>query len=194
MADTDSEEERGEERGVPDEILAAIRKKAIEEVSKYTVLAIVGFITIAGTGWWLYLKPKLADSFGGVPVNAVIAFDTASGCSQLGDAWEELKDAAGRVIVATGKGDDLTSRGFRERSGKERYRLYAENLPPHMHQVYKHAGQIVGDTGVPGAGSGDPNKSSEVNAGLTGNGPGHSEPYEVMPPYISLYFCKKIRQ
>jgi hypothetical protein len=38
-----------------------------------------------------------------------VAFDHPSGCSQMGDNWEEFKDAAGRIIVGTGRGDDLSS-------------------------------------------------------------------------------------
>jgi microcystin-dependent protein len=178
-------------------VIKAIRDEAIAQVGKWTVGAFVLLFGIAASGWWFYLQ-KQVDQYivvkaGGVPLNAVIAIDSASGCSQLGDGWEELKDAAGRVIVGTGDGKDLTSRGFRERLGKEKYRLIAENLPPHAHEVYRHAGKMVGDTGVPGAGSADPNKGSQVLAGQSGDGPGKSEPYEVMPPYISLYYCKKVR-
>jgi hypothetical protein len=38
-----------------------------------------------------------------------VAFDHPSGCSEMGDNWEEFEHAAGRIIVGTGRGDDLSS-------------------------------------------------------------------------------------
>jgi hypothetical protein len=65
---------------------------------------------------------------------------------------EEVEGFRGRVIVDAGQGDSLTSRPFREPTGKKRYVLAEDHLPPHSHEVYRHAGMIVGNTGTNGSG------------------------------------------
>jgi hypothetical protein len=128
----------------------------------------------------------------GIPRNVVLAFDIREGCPSGGD-WEEFKPAMGRFIIGAGKGEDLSPREFGIVGGQERYVLTRENLPPHSHEVYQHAGKIVGNTGVNGAGSADTNLGSQVLPHTSGDGPGQSKPYDVIPPFIALIYCKKVR-
>jgi hypothetical protein len=178
---------------IPKALLHEVRQEAFRQVAKYAVGAVILLIVLAGSGWWFYFKSVIPNIVGAVPVNAVIAIDNPSGCASLGSDWEDFADAYGRTIVGAGNGPNLESRRFRDWIGRERYVLVPANLPPHSHEVYKHAGPIIGNTGVRGAGADDPNVGSEVKASFTGDGPGISQPYEVMPPAIVLYYCKKIR-
>ena len=125
-----------------------------------------------------------------VPIGAVMAFDLSDECPA---GWSRFDEAMGRFVLGSGAGQGLTQRDFRSRDGKERYQLTEANLPPHRHQVYPHAGEIIGHGGIVEAGAKDGpiTDTSRVRDSQTGNGFGQSEPYNVMPPFISLRFCKK---
>src|SRR5689334_7851577 len=86
------------------ELVAAIRKKAIEEVAKYAVVAFVGLLSIAALGWWFYIKQNLPIWLGTVPPGAIIALDNRGGCRSLGGGWEEMSELRGRVIVGAVEG------------------------------------------------------------------------------------------
>lgn len=67
--------------------------------------------------------------------------------------------------------------------GTPKHILALAEMPAHQHHVYPHAGYIVGSTGVAGAGSEDPNESSQVVTGETtmaGEGVAHNNlhPYQ----------------
>jgi hypothetical protein len=49
----------------------------------------VSLLAVAVAGWGFYLSEKLPAWVGGMPRDAVIAFDDAGGCSKLGDGWED---------------------------------------------------------------------------------------------------------
>jgi hypothetical protein len=106
--------------------------------------------------------------------------------------WSRMPELEGRFIIGAGVGAGLTPRPYGIAGGAESFVLGVENLPPHQHQVYPHAGMIVGPTsGTPGAGGSDPNLTSHVLTSLTGPGPGASAPVFFTPPYYPLTFCKE---
>ena len=79
---------------------ATVRKEAVEQAAKWAIGAVIVMMGAAITGWWLYLKPMIAASFGGVPENAILAFDEPSACAKLGPYWEDFKDGAGRDLLS----------------------------------------------------------------------------------------------
>jgi hypothetical protein len=86
------------------DVIEAIRKEAVTQVAKWAVAAFALLVLATVTGWWLYLKPTLIKSLGGVPTRAVIAFDDPGACSNLGDGWEDA-GLEGRFIVGADKLD-----------------------------------------------------------------------------------------
>lgn len=119
-----------------------------------------------------------------VPTGAVVAFNLPT-CPE---GWGDFPLASGKTILGL---DGNGSRKLLSHGGAETQTLIAENLPPHVHRVYKHAGIIKGNTGVRGAGADDPNRGSEVADSETGPGPGASLPFDIMPPYVVLKYCVK---
>lgn len=169
------------------------RKQLIAQLVKWVLGGAALLVAAAALGWWFYFERQLDDYIskkGGIPRGAVVAFDLRDGCP-TGWGWIEFEDVRGRFIVGAGEGKNLTHRPFGESLGKENYILLPENLPPHRHEVYVHAGEMIADGTVAGAGGGDTNW--KIRNGLTGSGVGvASSPYNVMPPYIALRYCKKI--
>jgi hypothetical protein len=85
------------------EVAAAIRKEAIGQTAKWAIAGGIALLAFAVTGWWLVLKPLLSERLGGVPKNAVMAFDSES-CPT---GWGDYKEAVGRTII--GKGDSFAN-------------------------------------------------------------------------------------
>jgi microcystin-dependent protein len=106
-----------------------------------------------------------------------------------------MQALAGRTIVGVGqaKGSRFPRRRGDE-GGAEEVKLNESNLPPHIHQVYRHAGMSVGSSrsNVPGAGGKDDNRDANVDQHNSGPGPGSSQPVNIMPPFYALLFCKKM--
>lgn len=119
---------------------------------------------------------------------AVMAFDRPNGCPK---GWADYTPGHGRVIIGVGAGKDLTARGLNELGGYEAHAMTIDEMPAHDHQVYPHAGFIVGSSSpTQGAGSDDPLVQSHVQAGLT-SGKGGGQAMSFMPPFVALYLCKK---
>jgi hypothetical protein len=88
------------------EVAAAIKKEAIGQTAKWAIAGGITLLAFAVTGWWLVLKPLLSERLGGVPKNAVMAFDAES-CPT---GWGDYKKAVGRTII--GKGDSFEDSKF----------------------------------------------------------------------------------
>jgi hypothetical protein len=134
-----------------------------------------------------------------VPVSAIVAFAR----ERCPDKWREVTELKGRFIIGGGQPGLVNG----QQGGSNSFNLEPENLPPHRHQVYAHAGEMVGRTsGIQGSGNADPNSVSHVrvgapnsdgvNVGLSGEGIGlkderlTSAPVKFLPPYVPYTFCR----
>jgi hypothetical protein len=130
------------------------------------------------------------------PPNAVVAFSIGEG--RCPEKWREVTELRGRFIVGAGQGNDLDLRSYGQPGGFQTVTLKVENLPPHRHQVYRHAGEIVGSSsGINGAGSEDSTLTSRVRESLSGSGTDLNgkealvaAPVKIMPPYFAYTFCR----
>ena len=184
-ADKDS---KANEQGISKQLKDQIRKEAISQVAKWTIAAFVLLFGIAASGWWFYLQEKLnayiVEKAGGVPAGAVIAVDDRGGCTSLGASWEEA-GFGGKFIVGAEKGHKRWD--YAQTGGDAEVRLEAKYMP----QIYigtdpflfgnnttKLAVQSVGFT-----------KPTTPNYVTGGNA--DPEPIKTLPPYVSLYLCRK---
>ena len=94
------------------------------------------------------------------------------------------------------KGDLLTSYpslvddASKAIGGEEQHKLTEAEMPRHRHVVYPHAGVVVGPPGAHrGAGSEDPHPTSKTDG--TTNEAGGSQPHNIRPPFVALYYCIK---
>src|SRR5215204_1569057 len=88
---------------ISEELLSTIRKKAIEEVAKYAIVAFVALVVIAATGWWFYIRENLSAWAGGVPQDAVVMFDSLAECPA---GWTRLRKSEGRYLVGAWPGKE----------------------------------------------------------------------------------------
>ncbi len=116
-----------------------------------------------------------------IPAGAVIAFDNPNGCppgwTDMGQGWR------GHTLVAA-VADTNDRFGFRRSGGEASVTLSLTHLPPHDH------GGIWGGTEQKAGMLNEPayHSSGYAQARMEGGG----QPHENMPPYIALYFCKKM--
>ena len=142
------------------------------------------------------------------PSGAVIAFDggehekTGNRKLQVGcpPGWVRFEQADGRFILGSDSypgfevGNGPTYR-LRSEDGASSITLTARQMVPHSHSIDMFAGDRFDTTGGATPQGGDYNSSFiRSGAGSTnsfGGRNGNSEPIDIMPPYIALYFCKK---
>lgn len=128
-----------------------------------------------------------------IPANAVIAVDDIDGCPA---GWDPFFDANGRVIVGASversKAEAL-QRYYRELDGSAFHSLSANELPVHSHNYtdmgvgYKAQPKYEGlDTEFRGS-----SNVSLYHGQSKTQSAGRGKPFDKMPPFIALYFCKK---
>ena len=179
--------------------LALLRKQNVEFVENAT--ANVEKVAI-----------QLTERAGAIPSGAIAAFDVASGCP---NGWRDFAEGAGRVIVGSGNGPELTSRPFRSFGGEEKVSLDRRTLPPHNHAAGglqmqpngHHTHNSPNESKPYGAGlgaieqGGSAGGSTSVGmqpagqhehklAGAT-DVSGDGMPHNNMPPFIVLRLCRK---
>lgn len=139
---------------------------------------------------------------------SVVAFDRGDGCP--GPGWDRFTAANGRVIVGANEGGSLEVRQFGTDGGEETARLEPDHIPNHRHEFwdtyFSVDDHLLTDAGVSqkitvpdelGSGNADrnnvggqirsrteylrPNQNSDSN-----------EPFEIMPPFYVLIYCKKL--
>jgi len=174
--------------GISRELKEAIRKEAISQVSKWVLGILVVLFGIAVSGWWFYLQQKLneyiAAKAGGVPPNAVVAIDDRRGCAALGNGWED-PGFGGKFIVGAQQNHKLWNYG--QGGGDLTAVLTAEHMP----QIYigldpflfgnnttKFAVKSIGFY-----------KPAGQDSYVGGNA--NPKPIDILPPYTSLYLCRK---
>lgn len=166
----------------PAPLVNEVRNQVVQLFAKGLILGAVSLLGIAALGWWFYLQPKIQRLTGGVPPGMVAAFDLAGTCPP---GWVEFSDAAGRAIIGTGKGEGLSRRKYRDTGGEERKTLTIQELPPHTHAANVSTGGYSFEhhkwnDRLPG-------ERWKQETGSTGDG----KPFDIMPPFIALTFCKK---
>lgn len=157
----------------------------------------IALIVVGALGMWhLFLELearviKIANDNTKFPTGAVVAFLPSGG--KCPEKWEEAAELRGHFIFGA-EPDNKTDTYPGASGGSRTARLKIANLPPHRHQVYKHAGEIVGpDSAVQGPGSSDTNPGARVRPSETGLGVGFGPepaPFDIMPPYVALTFCR----
>lgn len=174
------------EKKIPEELLASIRSEAFSEAGKLILGAVASLLLIAFIGWWLYLKPKLIELLAGVPTGAVMSFDIREKCPS---GWSEFDAGSGRFIIGAGKGDSLSPRPFGVAGGKETHTLTIRQIPAHKHGYvdWRSGDGACSFSGCNGRGGDVPKDTSSVG----GTESGATDPFEIMPPFIALRFCKK---
>lgn len=131
----------------------------------------------------------------GLTSGAVVAFDLVDGCPE---GWVMHAQSAGRTIIGQGIGRgntrgeaSLTERRYRELGGEETHMLSAAELPAHSHgQVGALTGRSLPWLGASGSHplpTTDAAPNSEFDWSV-----GEGVSYNIMQPYIVLYYCKKV--
>jgi hypothetical protein len=155
------------------------------------VAGVLALLTLAAAGWWLYFKPKIIETLGGLPSNAVVAFDISTGCPK---GWKFYDKAASRVIVGATKdqqappnfdqaGKQLSARPYQAIGGEEKHTITLDEMPPHSHTAQGYAGPDAGRTG-----HGDGLfHAVDGRTGVEGKG----EPFNLLPPFVALYYCAR---
>lgn len=125
-----------------------------------------------------------------LPPNAVVAFDSTTGCPP---GWKRLPEADGRFIIGASKKADVT---YRVPGGSKSYPLLADYLPrsieldqgsrlinPHVKVKDDDAGYapVISKTG----------DRHGYTAKLLVAGKLQGKEYPVMPPYLPLWLCRQ---
>lgn len=132
-----------------------------------------------------------------IPVGGIVAFDRPDGCP-TGDGWESFDAASGRMIL--GVGPKVNAEGIYElpyvggrpryqTGGAETHTLHPLEMPAHNHDISRTTNANAG--GTEAALVRDTQGRME-NYRVTATG--GNQPHNNMPPYIALYFCKKVGQ
>lgn len=199
-----------------DDIRRTVLTETTRSIVLWLILTSAGFIGLALTGWWLYLKPYMIEELGAVPRGAVLAFDRADLTQDdCPEGWSPFKEGRGRAIVGAGDpsaasgsfGFDmnearLANRSLRDHGGTETHTLLPNEIPRHQHPIvwpgsgrYFEWGYDVGGNGHPARILVEDGPPFEGRTGKLTAGPQEQDqpqiPHNNMPPYIALYLCKK---
>ena len=131
---------------------------------------------MAGSIAVLILSGFLQGPPGVAPGGAVLAFDLPDGCPE---GWVAHPDSRGRFIVGVGDQKGLTAKPFHQIGGAEEHKLTSKEIP-------WLSGTVV---------AANLNEGDKFVWDLQRNGrefQDNTEPHNNMPPFIALYFCKKV--
>ncbi len=122
-----------------------------------------------------------------LPIGAVVAFDSSESETCPGAEWKLYKPAKGRFIVGAGHGDPniRIPRKLGDIGGEEEHKLTIGEMPIHSH------GDFWGSDGTK---YGMLMENRFHNAGFKKlKAEGGNKAHNNMPPFIALYFCKKVK-
>lgn len=188
-----------------------IRNEASKKAAQWAITGFVGFLSIAAFGWWIFLKPHIINIVGGTPRGAVVSFHRddldADTCPP---GWRPFKQARARVILGAGDpkeapgklrfdGNQVPLKHYiqNQHGGEANVEITKYHLPEHRHEInistsleqHPGLGLTLNPTYytnnvviVPAADETPMETASE----------GKGKYLEIMPPFIALYFCKKV--
>ncbi|MEL6234399.1 MAG: hypothetical protein AAFR46_08310 [Pseudomonadota bacterium] len=127
-----------------------------------------------------------------LPPGAVVAFDLPNGCPA---GWANFDAGAGRFIIGVGGTYQLPYVAGVPRyqiGGEETVALTELNMPAHNHVTFiqdntNETGKRTDQTYPSIAG-----RNVDVRNATFSSNTGQGLPHNNMPPYIALYFCKKL--
>lgn len=210
---TDSGSKNDVTAGASAEVLAEIKKAAVQQVAKWVIGAFLGLAGFAAAGWWFYFEPKIHDyivnAAGGVPSGAIIASEKK--CDQLTGNWSGFAEGTGRFLIGAGAEmqsaystwDQLLPQGgvsplplthydVLAKGGEEMHQLSTAEMPQHNHALAPYLFLLQSDGNntakeVDGPDHGQPNLTSAGEIRSEGQSKGHNN----IPPYVAVYFCEK---
>ena len=132
------------------------------------------------------IESKLDDvaSTSGIPEKLVAAFSRSEE-SPCPTGWSLYDDAKSRFILGAGHGSNLSSRNFNSHGGKEEVTLKPKNMPNHSHSFESAVSRTTANDGR-GAGALVKDPGARQTSKVGGDAA-----FEIMPPYIALYYCIK---
>lgn len=198
----------------------AVKKEMYKRFGIAIVSGAIGMFVLAALGAWTILLPTSIEHIGGVPKEAVVAFNIDDGLS-CPPGWSHFESARARVLVGAGDpreapgkmgfdrhGERLTQYVRGQHGGAEKHILSEAEMPSHGHDngtltagaselfIHRSDGRYAAPSGALHDNLYGP--SHGVNFGshehpITGSTDfsGMGKPHNNMPPYIALYFCKK---
>lgn len=140
------------------------------------------------------------------PKGAVVAFDRSDGCPV---GWTDYKEARGRTIIGAtdheGDPGNQPARSLGESLGNASVTLDDNNIPRHFHtsprvqdvptenEAFLFSVDRDSDEGrfLQLADSGSLKVVTRGRTSFAGAETTRTEPFDNMPPYVALYFCKK---
>lgn len=122
-----------------------------------------------------------------IPIGAVMAFNRAD-CPP---GWADIPALNGRVVIGSGKGENLTQRDWKQSGGFENVTLTEAQMPKHNHNdgewglLLRQTGNATtkGTDGSPG--------EPDINIGKSILEKGGGEPHPNMQPYYVLKYCER---
>jgi hypothetical protein len=214
MANETGEGERPTQPGASSwvtQLWVKVQEKAVERIASTIVLGAAAVAALAATATWAALKHWVIIP--GIPAGAVMAFVTE--CSKQ-PGWSSFLEGTGRCIVGAGDkyapgyenwhrdvGDGKTqeiplkntSFAPMHPDGEVTHQLTILQLPPHDHpiQILQHSEYQRSNQGYPALESvgRDGSKADPKGAVRYTEMIGGGQHFNVMPPFIALYFCKK---
>lgn len=145
-----------------------------------------------------------------LPAGAVVAFDRSDlGPDTCPSGWKPFGEARARVIIGAGDpalahstpkdvdigGHQLQGYPFRFPGGELNHQLTVAELPAHSHgiKMIAHSEYLRGTQGYAGLESvGRDASASDPGGAVRSTEPaGENKPFNIMPPFIALYFCKR---
>jgi hypothetical protein len=151
-----------EQSEVSQDVLSAIRKEAVSKIATWAMALALALIVAAVTGWWLFFQPTIARLVGGVPIGAVLAFDT----DDCPAGWTYFKQATSRAIVGA---------AISVRPQEGYFSVEMDSYDTRQLQPIKPRNHIA------------PAWEPRVLVSTVGPAPSAN----IMPPYIALVYCKK---
>lgn len=152
------------------------------------------------------LSGQLSGVSSVIPSGAVVAFDLNSKCPK---GWDWIDETKGRIIVGSGQGAQLSDRPYRQQDGNESILLNVDQIPPHVHPIVAltmseafgatfgvkeggwFANRVLVIPRASNAGSEQPLQDKSGPTQQTGQQSSEQNSVETMPPFLSLYYCRK---
>ncbi|HHX8512517.1 TPA: hypothetical protein ACVO12_004786 [Vibrio diabolicus] len=123
-----------------------------------------------------------------IPTGVIAGFDAPS-CPK---GWSKYTQANARFLLGSGKSDGLNTRYLNQSGGVEQYALTVRELPKHSHiSAVAQPDSSLGTSKQSQHATGGKHYNNFPTPSLTST-EGQGKPFNIMPPFIVVTFCKKI--